>query len=145
MQSPSSRLSCAVYLNGWISANISKGTLFIYKMIITDPCTNFSQRRYIPSSAMTLEIITVPPEETKTSTVLPPRKKTLNRVASSRKGGKRCKINRNIWQTKRTSLGEGFVFGRSTKRNETSVGSIAANSNKALSFPPKIQWNIPFP
>ncbi|GBM22131.1 hypothetical protein AVEN_266490-1 [Araneus ventricosus] len=45
---------------------------------------------------------------------------------SRRKEGNGYKINRNIWQTKRTSLGEEFVFNRSTKRNETSAGSICA-------------------
>ncbi|GBM68369.1 hypothetical protein AVEN_198820-1 [Araneus ventricosus] len=77
-------------------------------------------------------------------------RKTLNnRVASSRRIEERMetgiKINRNIWQTKRTSLGEEFVFDRSTKRNETSDGSICAKRNKAVSFTPKMQWNIPFP
>ncbi|GBO10526.1 hypothetical protein AVEN_220601-1 [Araneus ventricosus] len=60
-------------------------------------------------------------------TVLPPGEKPLNRVVSSRRVEKRRethKINRNIWQTKRSSLGEEFVIDRSTKRNKTSSGSI---------------------
>ncbi|GBL82500.1 hypothetical protein AVEN_252618-1 [Araneus ventricosus] len=54
---------------------------------------------------------------------------------SRKKEGNGHKISRKIWQTKRASLGEEFVFGRSTKRNEISADSI--KRNKAISLAPK--------
>ncbi|GBO06828.1 hypothetical protein AVEN_107650-1 [Araneus ventricosus] len=82
------------------------------------------------------------------TTVLPPRENPdqgCRKQTSRRKEGNLYKINRNIWQSKRISLGKEFVFDQSTKRHETSVGSICTKCNKTFSFTPKMQWNIPFP
>ncbi|GBN65214.1 hypothetical protein AVEN_194969-1 [Araneus ventricosus] len=58
------------------------------------------------------------------------RRKTLSRVASNRRVEERrdtdIKSTATFGNLSAVSLGEEFVFDRSTKRNETSVGSIYA-------------------
>ncbi|GBM63151.1 hypothetical protein AVEN_266803-1 [Araneus ventricosus] len=74
------------------------------------------------------------------------RRKPLSRVRRvEERRDTDIKINRNIWQTNPLPSGEEFVFERSTRRNETSAGSIFTKGNKALSSSPKMLWNIPFP